>query len=88
MPELNREASSVLTELWSLSPDIRLGQLMAHLDFLCNVHLDKGLGYVEDDELVAIMYRHKRELLSRTEGEPAPSKTPKDVAQSVSGSTM
>lgn len=66
MTELRTEAITVLTELWSLFPDIRLGQLMGHLDFLCNVHLDKVLGYVENDELVAIMYRHKRELLNGT----------------------
>jgi hypothetical protein len=31
---------------------------MAHLGFLAEVHLGKGLGYIEDDELVAVLYRH------------------------------
>ena len=32
MSDLQREAISVLAEVWALSPDVRLGQLFAHLD--------------------------------------------------------
>ena len=59
MSELQREALAVLAEVWSLSPEVRLGQLMAHLDFLSEAHLGKGLGYIEDDELLAVLYRHR-----------------------------
>ena len=70
MNDAQREALTVLTEVWSLSPDVRLGQLMAHLGFLCEVHLGKGLGDVEDDELIAVLYRHRAELRARLEGTP------------------
>ena len=65
MTELQRESLSLLAEVWALSPDVRLGQLMAHLGFLSEVHVDKGLGYVDDDELVAVLYRHRAELMAR-----------------------
>jgi len=68
MSDLQREALSVLAEVWKLSPDIRLGQLFAHLGFLGEVHLGRGLGYIDDDELVSILYKHRAELLARLEG--------------------
>ena len=76
MTDLKREALTVLAEVSSLSPDVRLGQLLAHLGFLGEAHLEKGLGYIEDDELVAILYRHRAELLARSPGTPAPSRDP------------
>jgi hypothetical protein len=66
--DIQREALAVLTEIWSLSPDVRLGQLFAHLGFLGEAHLDKGLGTIDDDQLIAIMYRHRAELLARLQG--------------------
>jgi hypothetical protein len=65
MTEVQREALAALAEVWSLSPDVRLGQLMAHLDLLSETHLGKGLGYVEDDELIAVLTRHRAELRAR-----------------------
>lgn len=59
------EALAVLAELSALSPDIRLGQLRAHLGFLGEAHLDRGLGYMDDDELLGILHRHREELLAR-----------------------
>lgn len=70
MSDMQREALAVLAEVWALSPDVRLGQLMAHLGFLGEVHVGKGLGYIEDDELIAILYRHRAELTARLEGTP------------------
>jgi hypothetical protein len=70
MSEMQREALGVLAEVWSLSPDVRLGQLMAHLGFLGEVHAGKGLGYIGDDELLAILYRHREELKARLEDTP------------------
>jgi hypothetical protein len=70
MTDTQREALAVLTEVWTLSPDVRLGQLMAHLDFLGEAHVGKGLGYIDDDELIAILYRHRAELRARLEGRP------------------
>jgi hypothetical protein len=65
MPNIKREALSVLAEVCSLSPDVRLGQLMSHLDFLCEMQLGKGMAYVEDDELLALIHYHRDELLAR-----------------------
>jgi len=64
--DLQREALAVLAEVWALSPDVRLGQLMAHLGFLGEAHLGRSLGYI-DDELIAVLYRHREELLARTQ---------------------
>ena len=69
-----REALSVLEELVALSPDIRLGQLLAHLGFLGEAHLGHGLGEMEDDELVAILHRHRDEMCARL---PATTSTPR-----------
>jgi len=71
MSDIQREALAVLAEVWALSPDVRLGQLMAHLDFLGEAHLGKGLGYIEDDELIEVLYRHRAELRTRLEGTPS-----------------
>ncbi len=54
-----------LAELWALAPEIRLGQLMAHLGFLGDIHLNRDLGNIEDDELVSVIYRHRAEMLAR-----------------------
>jgi hypothetical protein len=68
IPTIQREALAVLAEIWSLSPDVRLGQLFAHLGLLGEAHVGKGLGYIDDDELIAVLYRHRAELLARLEG--------------------
>jgi hypothetical protein len=84
MTDQQRTALDLLAELWALSPDVRLGQLMAHLDFLCLSHLDNGMAYVDDDELLAIMYRHRAELTDRLQGTTCPTADP---SLSVSGSS-
>ena len=87
MTDVQREALAVLADVWSLSPDVRLGQLMAHLGFLGEAHVGKGLGYLEDDELIAVLYRHRAELRARLEGTPSPMLQPAGAATSVSGSS-
>lgn len=69
-PDLRREVLAVLEEVWGLSPDVRFGQLLAHLGFLGEAHLGRGLGDIEDDEIVAIFYRHRAELFARMNEEP------------------
>ena len=86
-PDAQREGLAVLAEVWALSPDVRLGQLLAHLGFLGEAHLGKGLGYIEDDELIAVLYRHRAELLARLQGQPNPVLRPNVAATSVSGSS-
>ncbi len=86
-PDVQRQALALLAELLALSPDVRLGQLFAHLGLLGEAHLGRGLGYIEDDELIAIMYRHRAELLARLQGTPGEAPQPTGVATSVSGSS-
>ena len=86
-PDIQREALAALAEVWSLSPDVRLGQLMAHLGFLGEAHLGRGLGYIDDDELVSVLYRHRAELLARTEDRPERTKQSVPVATPVSGTS-
>jgi hypothetical protein len=87
MSDVQREALAVLGEVRALSPDVRLGQLMAHLGFLGEAHVGKGLGYIEDDELIAILYRHRAELTARLEGTPNTVPPPPGAATSASGSS-
>lgn len=87
MSDLQREALAVLAEVWTLSPDVRLGQLMAHLDFMGEAHVGKGLGYIEDDELIAVLYRHRAELRARFEDSAKDALQPTDKGTSVSGSS-
>lgn len=87
MSDMQREALAVLSEVWALSPDVRLGQLMAHLGFLGEAHVGKGLGYIEDDELIAVLYRHRAELRARLDGPPNEAPQPTGSATSVSGSS-
>lgn len=63
-----RSAIALLAEIWSLSPDVRLGQLFAHLGDLGEDCVGRSLGYIDDDELMAIMVRHREELLARLQG--------------------
>lgn len=67
MPSQQKEALSVLAEICALSPDVRLGQLFAHLGFLGEAHLDRGLSIIDDDELLSVMYKHLAELQARSE---------------------
>ena len=86
MPDLQREALAVFAELLTLSPDVRIGQLMAHIGFLGEAHLGEGLGYLDDDELLAILYRHRAELTARLQERPGPAVQPTGAGTSVSGS--
>jgi hypothetical protein len=86
MSDLQREALAVLAELLTLSPEVRIGQLMAHIGFLGEAHLGEGLGYLDDDELLAILYRHRAELTARLQEVPGPTVQPTGAGTSVSGS--
>jgi hypothetical protein len=68
--DTRERALAVLTELASLAPDVRLGQLMAHLGFLSEDQVERSLWDVEDEELLSVLYRHRAELLARQESLP------------------
>ncbi len=65
-----QEALAVLIELAALAPEVRLGQLMAHLGFLGEDQLERSLWDIEDDELLAVLHRHRSELLARQQDTP------------------
>jgi hypothetical protein len=85
--DVQRETVAALAEVWKLSPDVRLGQLLAHLGFLGEVYVGKGLGYIEDDELLAVLYRHRAELAARSQGNPEQAPQATGPTTSVSGSS-
>jgi len=64
-PETQKEAFNALAYLCSLAPDVRLGQLFAHLGFLGEAHVGRGLGDIDDDEMIPILYRHRSEVQNR-----------------------
>jgi hypothetical protein len=66
-----REALAVLAELCELSPDVRLGQLLAHLGFLGEDQTGRSLWDIDDEQLLAVLYHHRSELVSRTQSLPA-----------------
>ena len=48
-----------------LSPGIRVGQMIAHLEFLAEDMFDQGLADLNDDQLLAVFDRHDVELSRR-----------------------
>ncbi len=50
-PDVRQDALATLAEVAALAPDVRLGQLMAHLGFLGEDQLERALWDIEDDEL-------------------------------------
>jgi len=62
---LQQEILRKLTSVCELSPNVRLGQIMSHLDFLSQDTFGLGLGDIEDDQLLRVLERHEAELLRR-----------------------
>jgi hypothetical protein len=65
IPSTQREALAVLAELCELSPDVRLGQLLAHLGFLGEDQTGRALWDIDDEQLLAVLYHHRAELIAR-----------------------
>jgi hypothetical protein len=63
--DVRNEALSVIGELCAMAPDVRLGQLFAHLGFLGEDESHRTLGDIDDDELLRAARRHKAELVAR-----------------------
>ena len=70
MNDMQREALAVLAELCELSPDIRLGQLVAHLGFLGEDQTGRNLWDIEDEQFLAVLYHHRAELAARQADSP------------------
>ena len=71
IPPTQAEALAVLTEVCELSPDVRLGQLLAHLGFLGEDQTGRTLWDIEDEQLLAVLHRHRAELQARVDGAPS-----------------
>ncbi len=71
-----------LARICELSPDIRVGQMLAHLGFLSEDSDGQSLGVVEDEALLAVAERHLAELvaLGSTTQSAMPSESDKAVA--------
>jgi hypothetical protein len=69
--DVRQEALAVLAELAAVAPEIRLGQLMAHLGFLGEDQVERSLWDIEDDELLAVLRRHRAELAARSQTTPS-----------------
>lgn len=83
---VQREAVAALAEVWALAPEVRLGQLLSHLGLLGECYLGKGLAYLDDDEIIALMYRHRDELRGKLQTPPRQVPLP-DISVSISGSS-
>jgi hypothetical protein len=64
------ESLAVLAEVMNLSPDVRLGQLLAHLGFLGQDQTGRSLWDIDDEQLLAVLYHHREELTARAQREP------------------
>jgi hypothetical protein len=80
-----QEALTVLAELAELAPEVRLGQMMAHLGFLSEDQVDRSIWDIEDDELLTVLYRHRSELIARQQ--PMPNQALPPAAPATAGSS-
>jgi hypothetical protein len=88
IPPTQGEALAVLAEVVDLSPDIRLGQLFAHLGFLGEDQTGRSLGNIDDEQLLAVLYHHRGELAARQTNAPNQALQPTGAAPPVSGSSQ
>lgn len=68
-----REALEALARLSDLAPDIRVGQLVAHLGMLSEDEGGHGLGDLEDSDFLKVIGRHRDEL-ARLSTAPNPAR--------------
>lgn len=67
IPPTQRQALDLLAEICELSDDVRLGQLLAHLGLLGEDQFGRSLWDIEDEQLLEVLGRHRRELLQRSD---------------------
>ena len=66
IPTTQRKALTVLAELCELAPEGRLGQLLAHLDYLGVDQTGHSLWDIEDDQLLAVLNDYRTDLVRRS----------------------
>jgi len=87
IPATEREALAVLAEVCDLSPDVRLGQLFAHLGFLGEDQTGRSLWDIDDEQLLAVLYHHRAELSARQSGTAKQALQPAAAGSAVSQSS-
>jgi hypothetical protein len=85
IPPTRREALEVLAELCRLSPDVRLGQLFAHLGFLGEDQTGRTLWNIDDEQLLDVLYQHRAELVQRQPDSQSREMQPSAAAGHKSG---
>ncbi len=65
IPTTQHELIEKLIDIQQLSPDIRFGQLLANIGFLVEDQNDCPLRDIEDDQLLAVMEKHRVDLARR-----------------------
>jgi len=70
IPPTQREALAVLVEVCEMSPDARLGQLLAHLGFLGEDQTGRSLWDIDDEQFLDVLYQHRAELTVRQPESP------------------
>ena len=75
IPSTQAESIAVLTETCALSPEVRLGQLFAHLGFLGEDQTGRTLWDIDDEQLLSVLYHHCAELAARGQAAPPASGT-------------
>ena len=76
IPSTQHEALAVLAEVCELAPDVRLGQLLAHLGFLGEDQTGRSLWDIDDEQLLAVLYHQRGELVGRLPDLPTQSLQP------------
>jgi hypothetical protein len=71
-PDARREALTALVELSDVVPEVRIGQLVAHLGLLSEDEGGRSLGAIEDDELLTVIRRHRAEVACLWNERPNP----------------
>lgn len=64
-PATQHELIEKLADIHQLSPDVRFGQLLANIGFLVEDQTEQSLREVEDDRLLAVMEKHRIDLVRR-----------------------
>ena len=81
-----RDAFTMLIELYEMSPDVRIGQLLAHLGILGEDQTGRTLWDIDDDEFLAVLYRHRDELAARRPDPNSEPSSPAAIVAEISGS--
>ena len=77
-----REIPELLVEIATLSPEIRIGQLLAQIGFLGEDQTGRSLWEIEDEQLLTVLHQHRLELADRKNPQ-SESLSPDKTAQSA-----